>query len=133
MHSFHKVVADVISASGPEGEFFWDGACGGTQNLRLAPMPAGKRGGWLTQVDGLYIKDSKVELILEIEEEHVCGFTPNRLNGKFLSAALCSYFVPRSESPVPFSSNVSFVHVVNQRGLNANSSKTRQYEDLACK
>ena len=91
MKTFHQCIAQILSALDvtPFG-FLWGPDCGGNKRNQMFQDVVAHREGSHTQPDGVLADVASVPLIVEIEEEAgEYGFDPNRICGKWASAALC--------------------------------------------
>lgn len=128
-HPLHKVIGDMIQESDfPNCTVIKDPACGGNQNIPLFCSPAKSNQTEYCNVDLLILKDNKIRVIVEIEEADI---TPTKIFGKFLTSALSSYFIHRTQNDVPIrmGDSVSFIQILDASKLKEDrTAKFNQWE-----
>jgi len=93
-----------------------DQACGGKQQIPLFLNETKSRKTELCKVDLAIVKDNYIEALVEIDTKII----PTQICGKFLTSALSSFYIHRTEiKPIPLSNNVLFVQILDSefRGL----------------
>jgi len=81
-------------------------------------------------VDLLILKDNKIRVIIEIEEADI---TPTKIFGKFLTSALSSHFIHRTQKDVPISmgDSISFIQILDASELKQDkTAKFNQWENV---
>jgi hypothetical protein len=133
-HPLHFAVAEELQKRlVGHAELIRDPACGGAQHL---PLFVGAIKGLDTRmcdVDLLIISESRVRVIVEIEES---GFLPTKICGKFLQSAIATHFIHDllPEPAIPYGNRVLFVQVLDgSRILKQGSQKEQQAEQIKSK
>ncbi len=129
-HPLHKIVGQCIdSHKFPNCKIMKDPACGGEQNIPLFCSEDKSNKTEYCNVDLLILKDSKIRVIIEIEETDI---TPTQICGKFLTSALSSYFIHKSENNnlIRMSDSVSFIQILNTSRLKEGTAKPNQWKNL---
>jgi len=129
-HTLHKVIGKCINGNEfPNCKIIKDPACGGQQNVPLFCSKDKSNETEYCNVDLLMIKDNKIRVIIEIEETDV---KPTQICGKFLTSALSSYYIHKSENnaPIGMSDSVLFIQILDTSQLKEKTSKIKQWEKL---
>ena len=129
-HPLHRIVGQCISSYRfPSCKIIKDPACGGQQNIPLFCSKDKSNRTEYCNVDLLILEDSKIRVIIEIEETDI---TPTQICGKFLTSALSSYFIHESKNnnPIRMSDSVSFIQIVNTSRLEEGTAKPDQWKNL---
>lgn len=131
-HPLHAAVAKELEQRlGGRGELIRDPACvgdpsaGGLQHLPLFVGATKSRANHMCDVDLLVLSGGHVRVIVEVEES---GFSPTKICGKFLQAALATHFIHDSHEgqAVPYG-RVLFVQVIDgSKALKTGSKKDLQ-------
>ena len=128
-HPLHRVIGDMIQDSDfPNCTVIKDPACGGSQNIPLFCSPVKSNQTEYCNIDLLILKDNKIRVIVEIEEADI---TPTKIFGKFLTSALSSYFIHRTQNDVPIGmgDSVSFIQILDASELKEDkTAKFNQWE-----
>jgi len=128
-HPLHKVIGDIVLDSEfPNCTIIKDPACGGKQNIPLFCSTEKSNQTEFCNVDLLILKDNRIRVIIEIEEADI---TPTKAFGKFLTSALSSHFIHRTQNDVPIGMGdlVSFIQILDTSELKENkTSKFNQWE-----
>jgi len=128
-HPLHRVIGDMIQDSDfPNCTVIKDPACGGSQNIPLFCSPVKSNQTEYCNVDLLILKDNKIRVIVEIEEADI---TPTKIFGKFLTSALSSYYIHRTQNDVPIGMGdwVSFIQILDMSKLEVDkTAKFNQWE-----
>ena len=87
-----------------------DQACGGRQQIPLFLNEHKSRQTELCKVDLAIKQNNKIEIIIEIDTKII----PTQICGKFLTSALSSFYIHRTErKPIPLSENVLFIQILD--------------------
>lgn len=116
-HPLHKIIGDIIQESElPNCAIIKDPACGGEQNIPLFCVDKKSNKTEYCNVDLLILKDNRIRVIIEIEETNI---TPTQTFGKFLTSALSSHFIHRTQNNVPIGmgNSVSFIQILDTSKL----------------
>jgi len=128
-HPLHKVIGDMIQESDfPNCTIIKDPACGGNQNIPLFCSLVKSNQTEYCNVDLLILKDNEIRVIVEIEEANI---TPTKIFGKFLTSALSSYYIHRTQNDVPIGMGnwVSFIQILDMSKLEVDkTAKFNQWE-----
>lgn len=128
-HPLHKVIGDMIQESDfPNCTVIKDPACGGNQNIPLFCSLVKSNQTEYCNVDLLILKDNEIRVIVEIEEANI---TPTKIFGKFLTSALSSYYIHRTQNDVPIEmgDSVSFIQILDTSELKEDkTAKLNQWE-----
>ncbi|MBA7496659.1 hypothetical protein ES702_07268 [subsurface metagenome] len=128
-HPLHKVIGDMIQESDfPNCTVIKDPACGGNQNIPLFCSLVKSNQTEYCNVDLLILKDNEIRVIVEIEEANI---TPTKIFGKFLTSALSSYYIHRTQNDVPIGMGnwVSFIQILDMSKLEVDkTAKFNQWE-----
>ncbi len=111
-HQLHKIVGEFINSDKfPDCMIKKDPACGGNHNVPLFYSRNKSNKTEYCDVDLLILKDNKIRVIIEIEET---AARPTQVCGKFLTSALSSYFIHKSENntPIAMSDKVTFIQIL---------------------
>ena len=129
-HPLHEIISDCFSSNEfPDCKIVKSQDCGGHQDVPLFCSKNKSRETRYCLADMLMMKDSKVRVIIEIEESDV---KPTQICGKFLASALASHYIHRSEdnTPIEMGDSVLFIQVLDTSKLKENTSKKSQWENL---
>lgn len=130
-HPLHKVIGDIVLDSEfPNCTIIKDPACGGNQNIPLFCSPVKSNQTEFCNVDLLILKDNRIRVIIEIEEADI---TPTKIFGKFLTSALSSHFIHRTQKDVPIGmgDSVSFIQILDTSELKQDqTAKFDQWENI---
>ncbi len=130
-HPLHIKVSELINDSiFPGAKVIKDPACGGNQHIPLFCSDRRSRETEYCNVDLLITVDSRIKVIVEIEEANI---KPTQICGKFLTSALSSYFIHESENNkcVGMADSVLFIQILDTSKLKIDkTSKTRQWEKI---
>ncbi len=129
-HPLHRIVGQCISSYRfPSCKIIKDSACGGQQNIPLFCSKDKSNRTEYCNVDLLILKDSKIRVIIEIEETDI---KPTQICGKFLTSALSSYFIHECKNNVPvgMGDSVFFIQVLNTSRLKEGTVKPDQWRNL---
>ena len=130
-HPLHIKVGELINDSiFPEAKVIKDPACGGNQRIPLFCSDRRSRETEYCNVDLLITVDSKIKVIVEIEEANI---KPTQICGKFLTSALSSYLIHKSENNkcISMADSVLFIQILDTSKLKIDkTSKTRQWEKI---
>ena len=128
-HPLHKVIGDIVRESEfPDCTIIKDPACGGKQNIPLFCSSVKSNQTEYCNVDLLILKDDRIRVIIEIEEADI---TPTKIFGKFLTSALSSYYIHRTQNDVPIGMGdwVSFIQILDMSKLEVDkTAKFNQWE-----
>ena len=116
-HPLHKVIGEIIQESEfPNCTVIKDLACGGKQNISLFCIDKKSNKTEYCNLDLLILKDNRIRVIVEIEESDI---TPTKIFGKFLTSALSSHFIHRTQNDVPvgMGNSVSFIQILDTSRL----------------
>ena len=114
-HPLHIVITQYIEDQlsdlwGPNIRLIKDQACGGRQQIPLFLNKDKSRKTELCKVDLAIIKGDRIEILIEIDTKII----PTQICGKFLTSALSSFYIHRTEPrPVPLSDNVLFIQILD--------------------
>lgn len=128
-HQLHKIVGKCIDNNKfPGYKIIKDPACGGKHNVPLFCSKDKSNKTEYCDVDLLILRDNKIRVIIEIEET---VRTPTQICGKFLTSALSSYYLHKSENnnPIGMSDSLTFIQILKTPGQKK-SSKSKQWENL---
>ena len=130
-HPLHKIVGECIdSHKFPNCKIIKDPACSGQHNVPLFCLKDKSNKTEYCNVDLLILKDSKIRVIIEIEETDV---TPTKIFGKFLTSALSSHFIHRTQNDVPIGmgDSVSFIQILDTSKLKEDrTAKFGQWKNI---
>jgi len=130
-HPLHKVIGEIIRESEfPNCTVIKDPACGGKQNIPLFSIDKKSNKTEYCNVDLLILKDSRIRVIVEIEEVDV---TPIQIFGKFLASALSRYFIHKTgeDEPIGMADSVSFIQILDVSRLIQNkTAKFSQWKNI---
>jgi len=129
-HLLHKIIGECVNSSEfPNCEIIKDPACGGQQNVPLFCSRDKSNETEYCNVDLLMIKDSKIRVIIEIEDT---DDKPTQICGKFLTSALSSCYIhdSKNNTPIGMSDSVLFIQILNTSQLKEKTSKIKQWENL---
>ena len=138
-HPLHKLVGDYVteyikSRNLTHYKIIKDPACGtnvgnNRQNIPLFCSSKKSNKTEYCNVDVLILRDNKIYIIFEIEESTI---NPTRICGKFLTSALSTYVIHdmTSAEPIPMSSSVWFIQIMNTSNLKTATSKFVQWENI---
>ena len=128
-HPLHKIIGDIVQDSEfPNCTVIKDPACGGNQNIPLFCTDTKSNETEYCNVDLLILKDDRIRVIIEIEEADI---TPTKIFGKFLTSALSSYYIHRTQNDVPIEMGnwVSFIQILDMSKLEVDkTAKFNQWE-----
>lgn len=130
-HPLHKVIGDMIQDSEFRNcSIIKDSACGGKQNIPLFCSTEKSNQTEYCNVDLLILKENKIRVIIEIEEANI---KPTQLCGKFLSSALSSYFIHKTQNyiPIGMDDSVAFIQILDTSKLKEDeTSKIEQWKNI---
>lgn len=129
-HTLHKIVGECIDRNDfPDCKIIKDPLCGGNHNIPLFCSKDKSNATEYCNVDLLILKDNKIRVIIEIEEANI---KPTQICGKFLTSALSSYFIHKSEgnTAIEMGDLVSFIQILDKAKLQDRTSKVKQWENL---
>jgi hypothetical protein len=135
-HALHRAVGMLMDkVCAPGIEILKDSACESldTKSVQRLPLFCAKekrRSNQFCNVDMLVIQDSRVKVILEIEES---GIKPSKICGKLLTSSLSRYFIHEryQNRPIPLANRVLFVQVVRNPRKSESKSMKAQWMNLA--
>ena len=130
-HPLHKKIGELINDNISSGaRVIKDPACGGSQHIPLFCSDKRSRQTEYCNVDLLIIVNSRIKVIVEIEEANI---KPTQICGKFLTSALISYFIHESENNkcIGMADSVLFIQILDTSKLKIEkTSKTRQWQEI---
>lgn len=103
-----------------------DPACGKGNYIRLFSSKENKKDKNYCKVNLLILKDSKINVILEIEES---GITPIKIFGKFLASALSSNYIYMNDN-FDMAKSATFIQILDTSGMKDKSSKQLQFTNI---
>lgn len=128
-HPLHLKIGDIFQEVFSDS-LVKDTACGGDQHIPLFVSTEKSRKTEYCNVDLLVLKDSTVQVIVEIEESNI---KPSQVTGKFLSPALSKYYIHRKTqyNPVRMAEDVTFIQFVDTIKLKGDrTSKIDQFSNI---
>ena len=127
-HNFHQTIGAVVTKETFPNcdEIVKDSACGGKQEVPLFYTETKSNETKIAQVDLLIIQNSKVKVIIEIEES---GDLPTKVFGKFFASAFSKYYIhwTKKNVPVSLSNSTSFIQIMDTSKKSIASSKMKQF------
>ena len=133
IHPLHDIVGECVDSAQLlvlGCEVIKDPACTcrGEQRIPLFVSPEKSRAAQYCNVDLLVIHNDRVRVIIEIEESDV---KPTQICGKFLTAALSSYYIHKTQNDmaVPIV-DALFIQVLDTKRLKSFTSKPDQWTNL---
>ncbi len=142
-HAFHKMIGrafDELKLPDKRFVILKDRACDENgHDLPLFYLPEGKsswknfrlRGRKFTEVDSLILKNNVIKVIVEIEETNV---KPNHLFGKFMAAAMSSFYIYKpgqnEEYICGMSDKVHFIQILDSTRYLERSQKYEQWKKV---
>lgn len=124
-HPLHKAIAKCLEDNLSSCEIILGEDCGGKQKIPLFCTEGKSYETQYCQVDILILKNDKIQVIIEIEESDII---PTQICGKFLTAALSSYYIHEYKNNIPIGMSYStlFIQILDKSKLTDRTSKIDQ-------
>jgi hypothetical protein len=128
-HPLHEIIGRHLTETNfPACKVLKDPACGGEQHLPLFVSSKKSRKTKYCNVDILVFQNNRVRVIIEIEESDI---KPTKICGKFLTAALSSYFIHETYHNKPIAiRDALFIQILDTTELKAATSRIKQWRNL---
>lgn len=131
LHPLHENIGEYIDSNiFSNCKIIKDSVCGGQQNVPLFCSTNKSNKTEYCNVDLLILKDNKIRVIIEIEEANI---KPTQICGKYLTSALSSYFIHKSEDkkPINMDESVLFIQILDTSKLKKDkTSKIEQWKNI---
>lgn len=133
-HPLHESIGKLIDTIElpSDCEVIKDPACGGRQNVPLFCSNKKSNKTEYCNVDILILKNEKIRVIVEIEETDI---KPTQICGKFLTSALSSYFIHKTnktkKKSIRMDDSVLFIQILDTSKLKmGKTSKIEQWKRI---
>lgn len=124
----HRAIGQCIDSALSNCTIIKDSACGGQQRIPLFNSDVKLRKTEYCNVDILILQDNKIRVIIEIEETNL---KPTQICGKFLTSALSSFYIHKSnDAPISMAKSVLFIQVLDTSKLKQVTSKVEQWRNI---